>query len=250
MRKKSGISKKKSSKEEARIIRKNLEDMSKKLKKLSLNLGVRFHGRKEESLIKIRKEGLKKNKTREGATVFGDAEIADSRVYSTGKKWSVVHSVPAEEINKKKGKSVLNDYYAGHEEKHVLFDIPSQRIRTYVKNAEKEIYKNDPLLSAIERKMKKEGGSMRVQFEKDPRVLAHKINYYSMLLADEAYLKHRNALQGKVSEKLKRNKPVNFSELRKEATNLGIMPEIQDQVIGMIFLDLNLKKSRKGFTKR
>ena len=243
------IKKKPISKQRADRIQQYLANKEHALKKNVYALGVRFHGRSETSLERVRSEGLKRERNREGGTFFGDAEIADTTVYSRGKKWSVVHSVPQGHLEEKGG-PVLKSYYAGHHEREALFNIPSKRIKTFVKNIKTGPYfKSDPLLSEIEKRMNEEGKTMERFFEENPAYLQHKINYYSLILADGAFEKNRNKLRNSIDERLRKNGKVTFTDMRKTASGLGIIPDLQDYVIGSAFLDMKLKKSGNGFKK-
>lgn len=244
------IKKKPISKRRADRMQQYLVNKEHALRKNVYALGVRFHGRSETSLERVRSEGLKRERNREVGTFFGDAEIADTTVYSRGKKWSVVHSVPGGYLEEK-GKPVLKSYYAGHHEREALFNIPSQRIKTFVKNIKTGPYfKSDPLLSEIEKRMNGEGKTMEQFFEDNPARLQHKINYYSLILADDAFEKNRNKLRSAVDERLRKNGKVTFADMRKTAGELGIIPDLQDYVIGSAFLDMKLKKSGKSFARK
>lgn len=244
------IKKKPISKRRADRMQRHLVNKEHAIKKNVYSQGVRFHGRSEASLERVRREGLKRERNIEGGTFFGDAEIADTTVYSRGKKWSVVHSVPAGYLEKK-GKPVLKSYYAGHHEREALFNIPSQRIKTFVKNIKTEQYfKSDPLLSEIEKRMNKERKTMEQFFEDNPAHLQHKINYYSLILADNAYEKNRNRLRSAIEGQLRKAGRVTFADMRKTASELGVIPDLQDYVIGSAFLDMKLKKAGKGFARK
>ena len=258
------IKKKPISKRTADSIQQHFVNKEHSLKNNVYGLGVRFHGGSETSLESVRKEGLKREKANEpGAGIFfGDAENADTAVYSRGKNWSVVHSVPPEYLE---GKPVLNghnvDYhyvqnsrYAGYAEREALFNIPSQRIKTFVKNIINtgSYSKSDPLLYEIEKRMNKEGKTMGRSFEQffdNPARLQHKINYYSLILADDAFEKNRSKLRNSINERLRKDGKVTFADMRKTASGLGIIPDLQDYVIGSAFLDMKLKKARNGFKK-
>jgi len=214
-------------------------------------LGNRFHGSREDSLEEIRREGLKVAKTEDNAIIFSDASAANSPAYSRGGKWNVVHSVPKGYFDemKKQGKMTWNDYYAGHEEKHALFDIPPKRIKTYVMNVKRGgLLKSDPLLSRIEKKMNKEGKSMGGLFI-DPARLQHEINYYTLLVADEEYEQTRNTMREAVKKQLEKNGRVTFADMKKTVDKMIVFPELRDYVIGNVFLDMKLKKSGNGFKK-
>ncbi len=245
------ITKKPISKRGAGRIQRYLADKKHALEENAYALGVRFHGSGETSLKSVRSGGLKREKAREpgGGTFFGDAEIADTTVYSKGKKWSVVHSVPQGYLDGG-SKPIQKSYYAGHHEKEALFNIPPERIKTFVKNIKKGPYvKSDPLLSEIERRMEREGKTMGRFFEENPAHLQHKINYYSLILADDAYEKNRGNLRSAAEKRLGKEGKVTFADMRKTAGELGIIPDLRDYVIGSAFLDMKLKRSGKGFKK-
>ncbi len=256
------IKKKPISKQRADRMQHYLVNKKHALREKTYALGVRFHGSGETSLKSVRREGLKREKTSEpgGGIFFGDAENADTAVYSRGKKWSVVHSVPPDYLEGKPvvdgynvdRKFVLNSSYGGYLEKEALFNISAKRIKTFVKNIVKtgSYFKSDPLLSEIEKRMNKEGKkTMERFFEENPARLQHKINYYSLILADDAYGKNRDKLKSAVEERLRNGGKVTFADMRKTAGALGIIPDLQDYVIGSAFLDMRLKKSRNGFKK-
>ena len=245
------IKKKPISKGRADRIQRYFVNKEHSLKNNVYGLGVRFHGGSEMSLERVRREGLKREKAIDpGAGIFfGDAENADTAVYSRGKKWSVVHSVPQGYLDEK-SKPIQKSYYAGHHEKEALFNIPSQRIKTFVKNIRNGPYfKSDPLLSEIERRMNKEGKTMEQFFEDKPAYLQHKINYYSLILADDAFEKNRSKLRNSIGRQLRKDGKVTFADMRKNASELGIIPDLQDYVLGSIFLDMKLKKSGNSFKK-
>jgi hypothetical protein len=235
--------------EKARRMQRHLENRVDVLRKEARLLGNRFHGRKDESLERVRAGGLKKERAREGATIFSDALIADLNVYSKGPK-SVVHSVTDDFLKKEKEKgNIFDDFYAGHHERHVLVNIPREEIKTFVKNVRGGIIKYDPLLMEIEKKMNEGGKTMRQHMKDAPFALQHEINYYSTLLADDAYEKHKDQIRKEVEEQLKETGRVAYKDMKNTMTRLRILPELRDAVVGGVFLDMKLKKSGKGFVK-
>lgn len=215
-----------------------------KLGRLADNVDSWFHGSKVESLESVRKEGLKHPRLRHGPLFLANPYRA--RGYAPvdeEKGMQVIHSIKKQEAG--------SPYYTNPESFVTAYPIAPQKVKTFVKNAKLNIglVEMDPILSAVEKEMEKEGKTLRSVNYESIAEAQDLVNYYSMILADDAYEKHSAALRKAAEERLRAKGAVGFGEMRKTAAKLGIISDLRDAVIGNVFLDMKLKRSKRGFVK-
>lgn len=102
----------------------------------------------------------------------------------------------------------------------------------------------------IEKRIKTEGKTQEHPTRVNPSRLIQEINYYSAFLAEDAYEKHSAALRKATEKQLSKKGKVTFASMRDAAKKLGIIPEVRNDVIGSVFLDLGLVKKDKAFVRK